>query len=90
MDDYKYHKDEGFLGKLKHEPNTTTTMIPSGLTPVLQSLDRTLNKEFKRQIRARYSRYMLEKDADAKTGKLSPPNRGQLGVRACGAVSQRK
>ncbi|CAB1102966.1 unnamed protein product [Ectocarpus sp. CCAP 1310/34] len=56
--------------------NTTVILIPGGLTPLLQPLDRMLDKEMKRLMRRRYTQYMASAIADPKTGKLQPPGRG--------------
>ncbi|CAB1113618.1 unnamed protein product [Ectocarpus sp. CCAP 1310/34] len=51
LDDFKCHKDEGFIAALKRDANTIVIFTPGGLTPLLQPLDRTLNKQMKRLLR---------------------------------------
>ena len=44
LDDFKCHRDEGFIADLLKRTNTTVILIPGGLTPLLQPLERMLNK----------------------------------------------
>ncbi|CAB1103493.1 unnamed protein product [Ectocarpus sp. CCAP 1310/34] len=69
-------KDEGFIAALKRDANTTVIFIPGGLTPLLQALDRMLNKQMKRLLRGKYTAYSASAVADALSGKLKPPERG--------------
>ena len=76
LDDFKCHKDEIFIAELKRQANTIVILIPGGLTPLLQPLDRMLNKQMKRLLRGIYTRHQASAQADPKTGKLKPPGRG--------------
>ena len=78
LDDFKCHRDEAFIADLLKRCNTIVILIPGGLTPLLQPLDRMLNKQMKRLLRALYTAYTAKAKADAKTGKLKPPGRGQV------------
>ncbi|CAB1100836.1 unnamed protein product [Ectocarpus sp. CCAP 1310/34] len=73
------HKDEGYIAALKRDANTIVIFIPGGLTPLLQPLDRMLNKQMKRLLRGKYTAYSASAVADARSGKLKPPE--------CGVVS---
>ena len=65
-------------------PTTDQTSTPAnrlsagGLTPLLQPLDRMLNKQMKRSMRAKYTAYTATAAADPSTGKLKPPGRGAV------------
>ncbi|CAB1115321.1 unnamed protein product [Ectocarpus sp. CCAP 1310/34] len=76
LDDVKCHKYEGFIAALKRDANTMVIFIPGGLTPLLQPLDRMLNKQMKRLLRGKYTAYSTSAVADARSGKLKPPERG--------------
>ncbi|CAM9303213.1 unnamed protein product, partial [Hapterophycus canaliculatus] len=77
MDDFKCHKDEEFQKKLKERAKTEPIMIPGGLTPVVQPLDRTVNKEFKRGMRAKYTHWRKEEfERVGAAGKIEAPGRG--------------
>ncbi|CAM9308990.1 unnamed protein product, partial [Ectocarpus sp. 12 AP-2014] len=76
LDDFRCHRSESFIEDLRRRTNTTVILIPGGLTPLLQPLDRMLNKEMKRLMRGRYTQYMALAIADPRTGKLQPPGRG--------------
>ncbi|CAB1106617.1 unnamed protein product [Ectocarpus sp. CCAP 1310/34] len=76
LDDFKCHKDEGFIAALKRDANTIVIFIPGGLTPLLQPLDRMLNKQMKRLLRGKHTAYSASAVADARPGKLKPPERG--------------
>ena len=39
LDDFKCHRDEGFIADLLKRTNTTVILIPGGLTPFLQPLE---------------------------------------------------
>ncbi|CAM9333825.1 unnamed protein product, partial [Hapterophycus canaliculatus] len=68
------------MADLKRKTNNSVVLIPGGLTPVLQSRDRMLNKQMKRLLRAKdIASTATAKKADPKTGKLKAP--------WCGAVS---
>ena len=56
LDDFKCHKDGAFIEALKRDANTIVIFIPGGLTPHLQPLDRTLNKQMKRLLRRMYTK----------------------------------
>ncbi|CAM9817043.1 unnamed protein product, partial [Scytosiphon promiscuus] len=76
LDDFKCHRGAAFIADLKRKANTTVLLIPGGLTPLLQPLDRMLNKQMKRLMRGKYTAYTASATADPKTGKLKPPGRG--------------
>lgn len=78
LDDFKCHKDEGFIADLLKRANTIVILIPGGLTPLLQPLDRMLNKQMKRLLRGMYTAHTATAVADTRTGKLKPPGRGQV------------
>ncbi|CAM9493736.1 unnamed protein product, partial [Pylaiella littoralis] len=78
LDDFKCHKDEGFIADLLKRANTIVILIPGGLTPLLQSVDRMLNKQMKRLLRGMYTAHTATAVADTRTGKLKPPGRGQV------------
>ena len=71
------HKNMAFKKLLQDRHNTTTVMIPSGLTPVIQPCDRTITKEFKRRLKALYTTWALDQTRDDANGKMSP-RRGQV------------
>lgn len=48
LDDIKCHRDKAFVVDLRKRADTTVIHIPDGLTPLLQPLDRMLNKQMKR------------------------------------------
>ena len=77
LDDVKCHRNEGFIADLVKRTNTTFILIPGGLTRLLQPLDRMLNKRRKRLLRRMYTTYTATAVAEAKTGKLQPPERGK-------------
>ena len=70
LDDFKCHQDEGFIADLLKRTNTTVILIPGGLTPLLQPLDRMLNKQMKRLLRGMSTAHTATTVADARTGKL--------------------
>ncbi|CAB1117081.1 unnamed protein product [Ectocarpus sp. CCAP 1310/34] len=70
------HKDDGFIAALKREASTIVIFIPGGLTPLLQPLDRMLNKQ--RLLRGMYTAHTAKAVRDPKTGKLAPPGRGAV------------
>ena len=72
------HRDEDFIADLKRRVNTIAIFIPGGLTPLLQPLDRMLNKQMKRLMRGKYTAYTASAIADPKTDKLKPPGRGAV------------
>ena len=78
LDDLKCHKDDAFIEALKRDANTIVIFIPGGLTPLLQPLDRMLNKQMKRLLRGMYTKYTASAPSDSKTGKLTPPGRGAV------------
>lgn len=78
LDDFKCHRDKTFIADLKKRANTTVIFIPGRLTPLLQPLDRMLNKQMKRLMRGKYSAYTASAPTDPKTGKLKPPGRGAV------------
>ncbi|CAN0379284.1 unnamed protein product [Pylaiella littoralis] len=51
-------------------------MIPGGLTPVVQPLDRSINKEFKRGMRAKYTHWVKDEFDRNGPGKAVAPSRG--------------
>ncbi|CAM9340623.1 unnamed protein product, partial [Pylaiella littoralis] len=78
LDDFKCHKDDEFIAFLKRDTNTIVIFIPGGLTPLLQPLDRMLNKQMKRLLRGMYTKHSASAARDPKTGKLTPPGRGAV------------
>ena len=66
------------MDELLKRANTTIILIPGGLTPLLQPLDRMLNKQMKRLLRGMYTAYSAKAVPDPKTGKLQPPGRGAV------------
>ncbi|CAM9986755.1 unnamed protein product, partial [Pylaiella littoralis] len=78
LDDFKCHRDEAFTADLQKKANTIVILIPGGLTPLLQPLDRMLNKQMKRLLRGMYTAHTAKAVTDPKTGKLKPPGRGQV------------
>ncbi|CAN0592349.1 unnamed protein product, partial [Laminaria digitata] len=78
LDDFTCHRDEGFIADLLKRTNTMVVLIPGGLTPLLQPLDRMLNKQMKRLLRGMYTAHTATAVADPKTGKLKPPGRGTV------------
>ncbi|CAB1103828.1 unnamed protein product [Ectocarpus sp. CCAP 1310/34] len=57
LDDLKGHRDKAFIDDLGKRCNTSVSLIPGGLAPLLQPLDRMLNKQTKRLLRAKYTAY---------------------------------
>ncbi|CAM9625170.1 unnamed protein product, partial [Ectocarpus sp. 12 AP-2014] len=57
LDDFRCHRDKEFIAHLGRKCNTTVILIPGGLTPLLQPLDRMLNKQMKRLMRGKYTAY---------------------------------
>ena len=78
LDEFKCHRDEAFITDLLKRCNTIVILIPGGLTPLLQPLDRMLNKQMKRLMRGKYVTYTATAVEDPKTGKLKPPGRGKV------------
>ena len=78
LDDFKRHRDEGFIADLLKRTNTTVMLIPGGWIPLLQPLDRMLNKQMKRLLRGMHTAHTATVVVDAKTGKLQPPGRGTV------------
>ncbi|CAN0581010.1 unnamed protein product, partial [Laminaria digitata] len=78
LDDFKCHRDEGFIADLLKRTNTMVILIQGGLAPLLQPLDRMLNKQMKRLLRGMYTAHTATAVADPKTGKLKPPGRGTV------------
>ncbi|CAN0267204.1 unnamed protein product [Pylaiella littoralis] len=76
LDDFKCHKDEAFQQKLASKAKTEAVMIPGGLTPVVQPLDRSINKEFKRGMRAKYTHWVKDEFDRNGPGKAVAPSRG--------------
>ena len=70
LDGVKCHRNEGFIADLLKRTNTTVILIPGGLTPLLQPLDRMVNKQMKWLLRGMYTAHTATAVADAKTGKL--------------------
>ncbi|CAM9277872.1 unnamed protein product [Ectocarpus sp. 4 AP-2014] len=69
LDDLKCHRDKAFTDDLGKRCNTSVSLIPGGLTPLGQPLDRMLNKQMKRLLRAKYTAYTATAVADPTTGK---------------------
>lgn len=76
LDDFRCHKDAGFIADLLKITNTLVILIPGGLTPLLQPLDGMLNKQMKRLMRGMYTAHIVTAATDPATGKLKPPGRG--------------
>ena len=75
---HKVQPRPGFNLPPPKRTNTTVILIPGGLTPLLQPLDRMLNKQMKRLLRGMYTKYTASAPRDSKTGKLTPPGRGAV------------
>ncbi|CAN0170869.1 unnamed protein product [Ectocarpus sp. 13 AM-2016] len=80
LDDFKCYRDKAFIDDLGKRCNTSVILIPGGLTPLLQPLDRVLNKQMKRLLRAKYTAYTATAVADPTMGKRNPPGRPWDGV----------
>lgn len=78
LDDLRAHKNGAFQKRLKDNHNTTTILIPGCLTPVVQPCDRTINREFKRRLKALHTAWALDETRDEANGKMSSPSRGQV------------
>ena len=78
LDNFKCHRGKDFIADLKRRANTIVICTPGRLTPLLQSLDRMLNKQMKRLMRGKYTIYTASAIADPKMGKLKPPGRGAV------------
>ncbi|CAN0173414.1 unnamed protein product, partial [Pylaiella littoralis] len=75
LDDFRCHREERFQKKLMDLAKTLVVMLGGGLTPVCQPLDRNINKEFKRGVRARYTSWI--RDNYGRSGqKVTAPSRG--------------
>ncbi|CAN0226974.1 unnamed protein product, partial [Ectocarpus sp. 12 AP-2014] len=57
LDDFRCHRGKEFIADLERKCNTTVILISGGLTPLLQPLDRMLNKQMKRLMRGKYTAY---------------------------------
>ncbi|CAN0094592.1 unnamed protein product, partial [Laminaria digitata] len=57
LDDFRCNKEKESIADLLRRANTTVILIPGGLTPLLQPLDRMLNKQMKRLMRGKYIAY---------------------------------
>ena len=57
-DSFRVHLTES-VKEVSQQQNINVAVIPSGLTPVLQSLDKCLNKLFKESIRREYRSQMI-------------------------------
>lgn len=78
LGDFKCHRENAFIDDLGKRCNTSVILIPGGLTPPLQPLDRMLNKQMKRLLLAKYTAYTATAVEDPTTGKLNPPGRGMV------------
>ncbi|CAB1098050.1 unnamed protein product [Ectocarpus sp. CCAP 1310/34] len=87
LDDFRCHRSESFIEDLRRRTNTIVILIPGGLTPLFQPLDRMLNKEMKRLMRGRYTQYMASAIADPRRASFN-----RRGVCSCrrGARSHRQ
>ncbi|CAB1097748.1 unnamed protein product [Ectocarpus sp. CCAP 1310/34] len=59
----------------RETPTPSSSSSQAGLTFLLQPLDRMLNKQMKRLLRGKYTAYSASAVADARSGKLKPPER---------------
>ena len=57
-DSFRRHLTDG-VKELLARRNVDVAMIPGGLAPVLQPLDKCLNKPFKTRVRAQYQAWMV-------------------------------
>ena len=57
-DSFRGHLTDG-VKELLARRNVDVAVIPGGLTPVLQPLDKCLNKPFKTRVRAQYQAWMV-------------------------------
>ncbi|CAN0229114.1 unnamed protein product, partial [Ectocarpus sp. 13 AM-2016] len=57
LDNFRCHRDKEFIADPERKCNTTAILIPGGLCPLLQPLDRMLNKQMKWLMRGRYTAY---------------------------------
>ena len=57
-DSFRRHLTDG-VKELLARRNVDVAVIPGGLTPVLQPLDKCLNKPFKTRVRAQYQAWMV-------------------------------
>ena len=77
LDDFKCHRDEGFIANLLKRTNTTVILIPGGLTPLLEPLDRILNKQMKRLLRGMYTAHTATAVAAPRRASGSPRDVGR-------------
>ena len=59
-DSFQAHLTNSVKGDLNHR-NMDVAIIPGGLTPVLQPLDKCLNKPFKDNVRRKYLAWMISR-----------------------------
>ena len=57
-DSFRSHLTDAVKDLLSRR-NVDVAVIPGGLTPVLQSLDKCINKPFKAKVRAQYEAWMV-------------------------------
>ena len=58
MDSFRAHLTDG-VKELLNRRNVDVAVIPGGLTPVLQPLDKCINKPFKAKVHAQYEAWMV-------------------------------
>jgi hypothetical protein len=76
LDDYKWHKDEGFCNDMEVQNNTGVVHIDGGLTPKAQPLDIVVNRLIKDGVHEKTDSYMLT--APIVNGRMTPPSRQML------------
>ena len=74
-DSFRAHLTDDVKAALR-QPQIDVAVIPGGLTPVLQPLDKCLNKPFKDSVRNKYLAWMLRGPFEyTPSGKKKPPTR---------------
>jgi len=74
-DSFRAHLTDSVKGDLNH-PNIDVAIIPGGLTPVLQPLDKCLNKPFKDNVCRKYLAWMMSGPFEfTPAGKKKAPSR---------------
>ena len=74
-DSFQAHLTDSVKGDLNHR-NIDVAIIPGGLSPVLQPLDKCLNKPFKDNVRRKYLAWMISGPFEfTPAGKKKAPSR---------------